>query len=101
MIKIIKPLRGGQVTIPVDFREELGIDADTLLQISLTQGELRIKPVKTIDTDGASKWAKELYELFEPVREEAQQKDYNEKKINTAIDKAVAMVRAKHDKSRL
>lgn len=100
MTKIVRSLRGGQVTIPADFREKLGIDADTLLQMSLIQGELRIKPVKAIDTVGGSKWVKELYDLFEPVRKEAKEKDYTEKKINTAISKAVRAVRTKYGQSR-
>lgn len=101
MTKIIRPLRGGQVTIPADYRAKLGIDADTLLQISLMQGELRIKPVKAVDTVGGSPWIKELYELFEPARKEAKEESYTEEKINTAIDKAVLTVRAKHGKSSL
>lgn len=33
MNKIIKPLRSGQITIPSDFREKLGIDAETFIEI--------------------------------------------------------------------
>lgn len=99
MSKIIKPLRGGQVTIPADYREKLGIEADTLLKISLMQGELRIKPVKAVDTVGSG-WIKELYELFEPARQEAKKKGLREEKINTTIDKAIAGVRKNNDKSR-
>ena len=101
MTKIIRPLRGGQGTIPADYREKLGINVDTLLQISLIQGELRIKPVKAVDIVGGSPWIKELYELFEPVRKEAIEKDYTEEKINTAIEKAVVAIRTKHGKSSL
>lgn len=99
MTKIIKPLRSGQITIPADFREKLGIDADTLLQINLMHGELVIKPVKTVNTVKGSPWVRELYEAFAPVRKEAKEKDLSEKKINTAIDQAVKAVRAKHGKS--
>lgn len=99
MTKFIKPLRGGQITIPSDFRKELGIESDTLLQISLMQGELRIKPVKAVETVGGSPWLKELYDYFAPVREEAKKKGYTEKEINDTIDAAVKAVRAKHAKS--
>ena len=101
MNKIIKPLRGGQVTIPADFREKLGIDADTLLQISLMQGELRIKPVRVSEKVQGSPWLKELYDYFTPVREEIKKKGYSEKEINNVIDSAVQAVRAKHAKSNL
>lgn len=101
MTRIVRSLRSGQVTIPADFREKLGIDADTLLQISLMHGELRIKPVKAVDTVGGSPWVKELYDLFSPVRKEAKEKGYTDKKIDTAIDQAAAAISAKHDTSRL
>ena len=101
MTKIVRPLRSGQITIPADFREKLGIDADTLLQISLMQGELRIKPVKVSQKLQGSPWLKELYDIFAPTREEIKAKGLTEKEVNSAIDKAVKAVRQKHGKSRL
>ena len=101
MTKIIKPLRSGQITIPSDFREKLGIDSDTLLQIRLIEGELRIKPVQVSKQLQGSRWLKELYEYFAPVRQEIKEKGYSEKKINDAIDDAIKAVRAKHVKSSL
>ncbi len=101
MTQIIKTLRSGQITIPADFREKLGIDSDTLLQISLMQGELRIKPVRVSEKVQGSPWLKELYDYFAPVREEIKKKGYSEKEINDTIDAAVKAVRAKHAKSNL
>lgn len=43
--KIVKPLAKGQITIPVEFRQALGIDAETLLSISLVGEHLEIKPL--------------------------------------------------------
>lgn len=94
MNKIVKPLRSGQITIPADFRERLGINSDTLLQVSLMQGELRIKPVTAVNTVSGSSWVKELYGVFAPVRKEAEKKGYSEEKINIAIDAAVKAVRS-------
>lgn len=99
MTKIIRPLRGGQVTIPADFREKLGIDADTLLQISLMQGELRIKPVQISNQPQGSPWLKEAYAAFADVRKGLEK--YSEDEINGAIDKAVKAVRKAHAKSSL
>lgn len=101
MTKIVRSLRSGQITIPADFREKLGIDSDTLLQISLMQGELRIKPVRVSEKVQGSPWLKELYDYFAPVREEIKKKGYSEKGINDVIDSAVKAVRAKHAKSSL
>lgn len=96
MNKIIKPLRSGQITIPVDFREQLGIDTDTILQMSLVQGELRIKPIQTVKTVTGSAWLKELYDYFAPARKEAAK--YTEEEINADIDRAVREVHQKHAK---
>lgn len=97
MTKIIRSLRSGQITIPADFREKLGIDADSLLQISLMQGELRIKPIQVSDKAQVndSSWLKEAYEAFAGVRKQTEQ--YSEEEINEAIDQALKAVRKSHD----
>jgi bifunctional DNA-binding transcriptional regulator/antitoxin component of YhaV-PrlF toxin-antitoxin module len=89
--RVVRPRRGGQITIPAPFRAELGIDDDTLLQVSLVAGELRIRPVRDLPAEVGSPWAKELYELFAPVRAEAAQ--YSEDELNALIDEAVREVR--------
>ncbi|HZS94989.1 MAG TPA: AbrB/MazE/SpoVT family DNA-binding domain-containing protein [Chloroflexota bacterium] len=90
--KIVRSLRGGQLTIPVEFRKTLGIGEDTLLRLTLDDGELRIRPVKVTENTG-SDWLKELYEYFAPVRAEAIESGLDEGEINEAIDRAVAAVR--------
>ena len=93
--RIVRPLRGGQVTIPVEFRKSLGITPETLLQLSVIDGELRIKPLSVRNTVGGSPWLKELYDLFAPVREEAQR--FSSEEIDAAIDEAVKAVRERRD----
>lgn len=96
MTKLVKFLRNGQVTIPADFREKLGIEPDTLLQMSMMHGELRIKPVQVSDKSKGSVWLKELYDYFAPVREEIKHQGLTEDEVNAAIDKAVRAVRKEH-----
>ena len=91
MTKIVRPLRGGQITIPASFRERLGIGADSLLQLTLVQGELRIKPVQVTQRAAGSSWLKDLYDTLEPVRKEAGR--CSEAEVDKAIDEAVAAVR--------
>jgi bifunctional DNA-binding transcriptional regulator/antitoxin component of YhaV-PrlF toxin-antitoxin module len=91
--KLVHPLRSGQITIPAEFRTELGIDQHTLLQIALVGRELRIKPVRVTEAETGSEWAKELYEMFAPVRKQAAK--FSEAEINADIDRAVAAVRKK------
>lgn len=44
--KVVKTLAKGQVTIPSEFREALGINAETLLSISLMGDHLEIAPLR-------------------------------------------------------
>jgi bifunctional DNA-binding transcriptional regulator/antitoxin component of YhaV-PrlF toxin-antitoxin module len=92
--KIVRSLRNGQVTIPIDFRRELGIDSDTLLEVALDGGALRITPLRTGTGQPRSAWLQELYEQFAPARDEA--RAMSEGEINDAIDEAVRAVRSKH-----
>ena len=96
MTKIIRPLRSGQITIPAEFREKLGIGPDSLLQVTLMQGELRVRPLSVTERGAGSPWFKELYDTFAPVRQEAKDKEYTEEDIDTVIDAAVNAVRHKH-----
>lgn len=93
MLKIVKPLRNGQITIPVEVREKLGIDEQTILQLSLVNKEIRLKPVRISQTDADSPWMKELYGLFSKSRKEA--KKYSSKGIEKDITKAINAVRQK------
>lgn len=92
--KIVRPLRRGQITIPAEFRERLGLNEDSLLSVTLRGRTLEITPVRVARGPG-SPWLKELYDLFAPVREELS--EYGEEEIDRAIDEAVAEVRAKRD----
>lgn len=93
LTKIVRPLRGGQITIPAEFRKRLGISAETMLQMTLDHGELRIKPVRV--TEAGSPWFRQLYEIFAPVRQEAIDKGYTEEEINAWINEAIQAVRTK------
>lgn len=98
LTKVVRPLRGGQITIPAEFRAKLDIDERTLLQITLAGQELHIRPVRVTDATPGSAWARELYDLFAPVRKEAAR--HSEKEIDADIDRAVAAVRRKRGSRR-
>ena len=44
--KVVKALAKGQITIPSEFREALGIEAETLLSISLVDDHLEVTPLR-------------------------------------------------------
>jgi bifunctional DNA-binding transcriptional regulator/antitoxin component of YhaV-PrlF toxin-antitoxin module len=94
MTKIVRPLRGGQVTIPAAFRRELGIGDDTMLRMTLAEGELRIKPVQIAEPGAGSPGLRALYEYFAPVREDILRRGISEEEVNADIDAAIAEVRA-------
>jgi AbrB family looped-hinge helix DNA binding protein len=98
--KIIRVLRGGQVTLPIEFRRRLGIEDGSMVTMAQTQdGALIVRPLKvlTAETEG-SPWLRELYERFAPVRQEILEKGYTEEEINRWIDEAVAEVRRERAK---
>jgi bifunctional DNA-binding transcriptional regulator/antitoxin component of YhaV-PrlF toxin-antitoxin module len=94
MTKIVRPLRGGQVTIPVAFRKELGIGDDTMLRMTLVEGELRIKPVDVSEPTRGSPGLRALYDYFAPVREEILARGISQEELYADIDAAIAEVRA-------
>lgn len=92
MKKIVKQLRHGQITIPKELRDSLGLEVDDLLSISLSKGKLEIEPVKVAPKSGGSPWVKELYEQFAPVRDSLS--PHGEEEVNEGIDDAVKEARA-------
>jgi AbrB family looped-hinge helix DNA binding protein len=93
MSRIIRPLRGGQITIPAEFRKELGITEESVLQMTLSEGELHVKPLRVTESGEGSPFLKELYEYFAPARQEVKEKGYTQEEIDAAIDQAVTAVR--------
>lgn len=93
-IKLIKPRRDGQITIPVAFRKALGFDEDdTMIQATLTEGELHLRPVRTGNDAAGSPWLRELYDYFAPVRDGIEQQGLTEEEVNSAIDAALVAAR--------
>lgn len=92
--KLVRSLRRGQITIPAEFRRQLGITDDSVLQMTIADGELRIRPVQVVDPEEGSAWVRRLYEHFAPVREEAIARGYTSEQINEWIDEAIAESRS-------
>lgn len=93
MRKLVKQLRHGQITIPKEFREALGIEETDMLAISLGDGKLEVEPVRVEPKVKRSSWARELYGLYAPVREGLA--EIPEAEVNRAIDQAVKEVRGR------
>lgn len=90
--RLVRRLRGGQITIPKEFREATGFDSEDMVAVTLEDdGDMRIRVVKSTPRVKGSPWLREMYELFAPMRESL--KDRSEEEINEAIDEALAAVR--------
>lgn len=94
--KMVRQLRNGQITIPAEFRRALGVEPDTVYQVTLAEDELWLKPVEVRERSQGSPWLRELYEYFAPVREEILAKGYSEEEVNADIEAAVRAVREEH-----
>ncbi|OGG00956.1 hypothetical protein A2153_02565 [Candidatus Gottesmanbacteria bacterium RBG_16_38_7b] len=51
---IVKPMERGQITLPVKFRQKLGITKDTLLNVTLEGDRVVIIPLKQMMADFSS-----------------------------------------------
>jgi hypothetical protein len=96
--KLVRLLRGGQMNIPVEFCQALGITEDTMLYVTLKDGALHIHPVEFKKSKPGEKQGspelKALYDYFAPTRAAILASGITEDELNADIDAAVAAVRA-------
>ena len=89
---MIVRLRRGRLTVPRQLREALGLAKDGFVSLCLVEGRLELKPIEAANPAArGSPWARELYELFSPVRESLEAE--GETEINEAIDDALREAR--------
>lgn len=55
LTKIVRPLAKGQITLPIEFRRRLKIDASTILQLTLKGGRIEIVPVRPVAQEEAAR----------------------------------------------
>lgn len=91
MRKIVRQLRHGQITIPKELRDAVGLEEDDLLSITLAEDRLEVEPVKIASKRKGSPWARELYATFAPLRKSL--KGRSEEEVNEAIDEALRAAR--------
>jgi AbrB family looped-hinge helix DNA binding protein len=91
MQKVVRQLRHGQITIPKDLREAIGLSDEDMLSITLAGNKLEIEPVRVTPRATGSPWARELYEMFAPTRESL--RGVPEEDLNKAIDEALEEAR--------
>ena len=85
--QLVRPLRNGQITIPIEFRRALHLTDQTMLQMTLVGAELHLRPVQMEGIDPGSNWLSELYQLFAPVRRH--NTNLTDEIINADLDRAL------------
>jgi AbrB family looped-hinge helix DNA binding protein len=53
LTRIVRPQAKGQITIPVEFRERLGIDQGTFLLLTLRGSKIEVSPIQIAKEGGA------------------------------------------------
>ena len=85
--QLVRPLRNGQITIPVEFRRALHLTDQTMLRMTLVGDELHLRPVQMEGVERGADWLSELYHLFAPVRRH--NANLTEEAINADLDRAL------------
>lgn len=99
-VRVVRLLRNGQITIPKEFREALGLQAEDAVSITLDRGVVGIQKLAIPDDDAGSPWLQELYEVFAPVRQSFADSGMSEAEINAELDAAVREARAEAKRER-
>jgi AbrB family looped-hinge helix DNA binding protein len=48
LTKVVRPLSKGQITLPMEFRRRLKIDAETILNLTLKDDRIEIVPLRLV-----------------------------------------------------
>jgi hypothetical protein len=83
--KIVRVLRGGQITLPVEFRRKMHIDDSSLLRMTLDVASLRMS---------------ELYDRFAPVRQRLLEQGTSHEEASALIDRAIQQTRASRNQGK-
>ena len=80
--RTVHVLRGGQITIPIEFRRELGIEDASLMQVTLTEdGGLTLRSVEA--KPRGSEWLRDVYDACAPVRLEGSTRDTRKTRLTS------------------
>jgi AbrB family looped-hinge helix DNA binding protein len=85
---LVKVIRNGQITIPKELRDALGIAEGDLLEVMLGNGEMTIKPKTAVDKDLAKS---RFFQMVEEIRESV--KDADPQEMDAALAEAVQAAR--------
>ena len=85
---LVKVIRHGQITIPKELREALGIEEGDLLEVELKKSQMIIKPKAVVDKKIARQ---RFFQMVDKVR--ANTKDAGEQEDDQFVEKATKETR--------
>jgi bifunctional DNA-binding transcriptional regulator/antitoxin component of YhaV-PrlF toxin-antitoxin module len=89
----IRSSRNRRITIPREVHHHLGITEQSVLELRVDGDALRIRVAEAGRSGESMRWLRDLYEMFEPARDEATARGHGEHEINDLIDTALSAVR--------
>lgn len=85
---LVKVIRHGQITIPKELREALGIEEGDLLEVELKKSQMIIKPKAVVDKELARR---KFFPIVKKMR--AGSKNASEQEVDQLIEKAIGETR--------
>ncbi len=85
---LVKVIRHGQITIPKELRQVLGIEEGDLLEVQLKNSQMVIKPKAVVDREVARE---QFFNLVDKMRSSVQGVD--EKEVDQALEEALSETR--------
>ncbi len=85
---LVKVIRNGQITLPKQLRNKLGIEEGDLLEVKLDNAGITIKPKVAIDKELAGD---RFFKMVDEIREAV--KDPDPKELEEAVAEVVATAR--------
>lgn len=93
---LVKVIRHGQITLPIDFRQELDIKEGDYLEVDIEGKTIVLRPKVFLDRARA---VKALHEMMAEVQERT--KDIDPKELDDLIEQSIKEVRQTRNKATL
>lgn len=85
-IKYVKTFSKGQITIPKEFRDSLGLGDEFWIRLSIDQDEIKLKPVKEEKKMSKDEWIKQMLAM-PPIEIDTQEIARNRRQINKRLER--------------
>ena len=72
---LVRIVRGGQITLPADFRKALKVEEGTYLEAEVVDGALNLRPVTLVNPAEAERRLEEILSRVKPQEREPQRSE--------------------------